>query len=71
MEEHIFRIRWDDKKGEWCIFDHNRKFLQGFSMEEDALKKAREFAPEKRPSRVIHYKDGKEREIQNYPHIPL
>lgn len=71
IEEKTFRIQWDEGKNQWCVLDPNRKLVQAFQDEEEALTKAQEVAQNNRPSRLINNKSGKETEVWNYPRIPL
>jgi hypothetical protein len=71
VEEKIYRIHWDESKSQWCVLDHNGKLVQAFQDEEEALEKAHEVAQNNRPSRLINSKSGEEKEVRNYPRIPL
>ena len=69
--ERTYRVQWSNEKNEWHVLNHNRDFIQAFESEDKACDKAREIAVNHRPSRILNIKDGEEREIQNYPRIPL
>ncbi|WP_189603722.1 site-2 protease family protein [Salinimicrobium marinum] len=69
--ERTFRVHWSEEKKEWHVFNHDGKFIQAFKNEDEAHTKAREVARNSRPSKIINIKDGEEKEIQNYPRIPL
>ncbi len=71
LGEKTYRIHWNEDKSEWCVLDHNRKLVQAFQDEEKALEKAQEIAQKNRPSRLINSKSGEEKEVRNYPIIPL
>ncbi|AHM58746.1 hypothetical protein D770_02385 [Flammeovirgaceae bacterium 311] len=71
IKEKIFRIHWDESKNKWCVMDYNGKLVQTFQDEEEALEKAHEVARNNRPSRLINSKSGEEKEVRNYPRIPL
>lgn len=69
--ERTYRVQWDAEKEEWHVLNHDQEFVQSFKNEDDACNKAREIAQTTRPSRIVNIKDGEEKEIQNYPKIPL
>ena len=69
--ERTFRVQWQSEKEEWHIVNHEGDFVEAFENEEEACNKAREVAKNYRPSRVLNVKDGEEKEIHNYPRIPL
>jgi len=71
LGEKTYRIHWDKDKSKWCVLDHKRNLLQAFQDEEKALEKAQEVAQKNRPSRLINSKSGEEKEVGNYPIIPL
>lgn len=71
ITERTFRVQWHSEKKEWHVLNHEEDFVGAFENEEDACSKAREVAKTYRPSRVINVKDGEEKEIHNYPRIPL
>lgn len=69
--ESIYRVHWNEDKKQWCVLDHERKLVQAFDDEEQALARAHEVAQQNRPSRLLHSKSGEEIEVQNYPRVPL
>ena len=69
--ERTFRVQWHPEKEEWNVINHEEELVEAFGNEEQACNKAREVAENYRPSRVISVKDGKEKEIHNFPRIPL
>lgn len=71
IKERTYRVQWKPESNRWDILDHQNELMETFENEEDALKKARKIAQENRPSRIIQLMDDKEKEIQNYPRIPL
>lgn len=71
INERTIRVQWDSEKKQWHVLNHDQEFVQAFQNEEDALIKAKDVAKNYRPSRIINVKDGKEKEIHNYPRIPL
>lgn len=71
INERTFRVQWDSEKKQWHVLNHDQEFVQAFQNEEDAFNKAKDVAKNHRPSRIINVKDGKEKEIHNYPRIPL
>lgn len=71
VRQRTYRIQWENKDNNWRILDHEQNLIQSFEKEEDALNKAHEVARQNRPSRILHIKEDEEREIQNYPRIPL
>ncbi|MDN3725108.1 hypothetical protein QRD02_11995 [Aequorivita sp. SDUM287046] len=71
LKERTFRVQWHGGKKQWYVFDHNQELVKAFDNEEDACNKAREIAEKFRPSKILNVKDGQEKEIHNYPRIPL
>ncbi|WP_372919819.1 site-2 protease family protein [Salegentibacter sp.] len=71
IKEHRYRIKWKEEKKEWEVTDHNDRLIGNFEKEEEAMKKARRVAGKNRPSSIIKITEEGDREIQNYPKIPL
>ena len=71
IAEKTFRVHWNSEKNEWHVHNHDKEFVEAFEKEDDAHEKAREIAKQSRPSRVVNVKNGQEREVSNYPKIPL
>lgn len=71
INERTFRVQWDSEKKQWHVLNHDRNFVQAFENEDEAFNKAKEIAKNFRPSRILNVKDGVEKEIHNYPRIPL
>ena len=71
IKERTYRVQWSVEKKEWHVLNHDREFVQAFEGEEDACNKAKEIAANYRPSRILNVKNGEEKEIHNYPRIPL
>lgn len=71
IRENIFKVQWNKEKESWELLDHNCQLIDDFKEENEALKMGRERAQMHRPSCVIIYKNGEEREVQNYPKVPL
>ena len=71
VEEWTYRVQWQTKEEQWQVLDYNNKLIESFDKEEDALDKARNVARENRPSRILSSKGDEEKEIQNFPKIPL
>lgn len=71
VKHRTYRIQWQTNDEQWHLLDHNNEFIQSFENEEDALKKARDVAQKNRPSLILNCKDDEEKEVQNYPKIPL
>jgi hypothetical protein len=69
--QRTFWVQWDEEKRQWQVLDHDQKLIQAFEREDEASEKARGVAKDQRPSRVVSFKNGEEKEIQNYPRIPL
>lgn len=66
-----YRIMWNEDEEHWHLLDHNEEVVDDFKDEEEALKKAREIAQKNRPSRIVNSINGEEKEVQNYPRVPL
>jgi hypothetical protein len=71
IKERTYRVKWKSKKEQWQVLNHNKELIATYQEEEDALEEARKIAQKHRPSRILHCKDGEEKEVQNYPRIPL
>jgi len=71
VKEWTYRIQWQAKEEHWQVLDYNNEFIASFDKEENALEKARNVARENRPSRILRSKGDEEREVQNFPKIPL
>lgn len=71
LSEKTIRVQWNDEDAKWCVLDHNNNMIENFDNEQDALAKAHEVAQNSRPSRLINSRNGKEKEVQNYPRIPM
>jgi hypothetical protein len=71
VKERTYRIQFKLENKEWLVLDHRNELIHIFNKEEDALDKARKMAQEHRPSRIIRIKGDDEKEIQNFPRIPL
>ena len=71
IKERTYRIQWKTEEEQWHLLDHNNELIETCKKEEDALKRARQIAWENRPSRIITIRNGEEKEVQNYPRIPL
>ncbi len=71
VAERTFRVQWNAEKKEWHVLNHDQEFIQGFQDEDAAFNKAKEIAKHSRPSRILNLKDGEEREVHNYPRVPL
>ncbi|GAB2780955.1 site-2 protease family protein [Salinimicrobium soli] len=72
IQERTYRVQWKNTEEKWHVWDPNKELIAKFEKEEEALDKARDVAKNNRPSRIIiNNKDGVEKEVQNYPRIPL
>lgn len=71
IQERTYRIQWNPESSFWQVFDHKDRCVHSCKEENEALKRARKIAQYNRPSRIISKKDGREKEVQNYPRIPL
>lgn len=71
IRERTYRVQWKAEEDYWQVLDHRNEQVETFQEEEDAVEKAREVAQEHRPSRILRVKGENEKEIQNYPRIPL
>ena len=71
VKEHTYSVHWKTKEEHWQVLDYNNEFIASFDEEEDALEKARNVARKNRPSRILRSKGDEEREVQNFPKIPL
>lgn len=71
IRERTYRVQKETHEDSWQVLDHKNELVQAFQKEEDAVEKARKVAQEHRPSRIIRVNGDDEKEIQNYPRIPL
>ncbi len=71
IKERTYRVQYKSEEGNWQVLDQNKKLVETFEKEDDALEKAREIAQDNRPSRIINNNGKEEKEVQNYPRIPL
>lgn len=71
IQEKTYRIHPNSEKNFWQVLDEKGQCFHKCTKEEEALETARKIAENNRPSRIISQIDGKEKEIQNYPRIPL
>jgi len=71
LDARVYRIQSDQEGNLWHVFDYNDELINSYEDEEDASKKANEMATNNRPSKVMSIKGGEEKEIGNYPRIPL
>ncbi|MGB7786736.1 MAG: DUF2188 domain-containing protein [Salinimicrobium sp.] len=71
IKERTYRVQYKSEEGNWQVLDQNKELIEIFKKEDDALEKAREIAQDNRPSRIINNNGKEEKEVQNYPKIPL
>lgn len=71
IKERTYRIQWDHKGNQWHVLDHDNELVNTYEDEDEAIEKAREIAQSNRPSKILNIKGGEEKEIHNYPRIPL
>lgn len=71
VKERTYWVQWETKGEQWQVLDYNDEFIESFDKEEDAMEKARNVARKNRPSRILYSKGDEEREVQNFPKIPL
>ncbi|NJW53749.1 DUF2188 domain-containing protein [Salinimicrobium oceani] len=72
IKERTYHVKWNTESNQWQILAHDGEVAASFETEEEAVDKARALAQENRPSRVIlSTGEDEEKEIQNYPRIPL
>ncbi|MHA6280590.1 site-2 protease family protein [Salinimicrobium sp. CAU 1759] len=71
VKERTYRVQWKIKEEEWEVLNHKNESIQSFKKMKDAIEKAKATAQENRPSRIILLKNDEEKEIQNYPRVPL
>lgn len=71
IKERTYRVQWNHDGGKWHVLNHDNKLVDTYEKEEEAIEKAREIARKNRPSKVMNARGGEEKEIHNYPRIPL
>ena len=71
IRERTYRIQWNSEENLWQIYDHKGRCLHTCKEENGAMERARKIAQNNRPSRIISSRNGKEKEVQNFPRIPL
>ncbi len=71
IKERTYRVQWKDQENGWHVLDRNNDLIESFQKEEDAMERARNIAKANRPSRILRCKGDEEKEVQNYPRVPL
>ena len=71
IKERAITVKWDAEKEHWQVLNDNMKLEQVFNNEKEAYDKARAIAENAKPSKIIYYKEGEEKEVHNFPKIPL
>lgn len=71
IAHRTYRLQWNGDEEQWYVLDHNQEIVDIFDHEKEALETARKIAQNNRPSRIVNSKNGEEKEVQNYPRIPL
>ena len=71
IESRIYRVQWNQDDYQWQVFDDKDNLIDCYKDEIDALNKANETASSNRPSKVMNSTGGEEKEISNYPRIPM
>lgn len=71
IRARTYRIQWNHEGNQWHVLDHDNELINSYEDEEEAIEKAREIAKSNRPSKVMNSHEGEEKEIHNYPRIPL
>lgn len=73
IKERTYHVKWNTESNQWQILAQDGEAAVSFETEEEAVDKARALAQENRPSRVILStgENEEEKEVQNYPRIPL
>ena len=71
VKDKTYRVQWHTEKKEWHVHNHEQEFIQAFTKKDDAHERAREIPINDRPSLIINVRDGEEKEVHNYPRIPL
>jgi len=66
-----YRIQWNQEGKQWQVLDHDNQLVNSYEEEAEAIEKAREIAGKNRPSKIVNSKGGEEKEIHNFPRIPL
>ena len=71
IKERTYKVKRTSEENEWQVMDHQNELIASYRNEEDALHNARRIARENRPSRIIRVSGDEEKEVQNYPRVPL
>jgi hypothetical protein len=71
IRERTYKVQKETEEDNWQVLNHKNELVQTFQKEEDAVEKAKRIAKEHRPSRIVQINGEDEKEIQNYPRIPL
>ncbi|MBW3129227.1 site-2 protease family protein [Hymenobacter profundi] len=69
--EKTYCVQWNEEDAQWQVLDHNQNLVEEFADETQALEKAHEVARRNRPSRLLSSEGGQEKEVANYPRVPL
>lgn len=67
----VYRVNWDHESQLWQVFDNDGYLIDTYKDESEAVKNVNEIASSNRPSKVLNCRNGQEKEISNYPRIPL
>lgn len=70
IREKTYRLQFDPEENLWHLFIED-EMTDSFKTKDEALEGARKFARDNRPSRIIHRGNGEDKELQNYPRVPL
>lgn len=70
IREKTYRLEYDSEVSLWQVFIEDER-IDSYKTEEEAMEAAGKFARDNRPSRIIRREDGEDKELQNYPRIPL
>lgn len=71
IADNIYRVNWNEEREEWQVLDHSKTVVETFREEDRALARAHQLAQSNRPSRVLHIKRGQEKEVSNFPRVPV
>lgn len=71
IEARIYRVQWNQEEHQWQVLDHDNNLINSHEDGKEALNMANEVARSNRPSKVTSNRNGEDKEISNYPRIPL
>ncbi len=71
IKERVITVKRDGEKEQWQVLSDDGGLVQVFKNEKEAYDKARAIAVRAKPSKIIFHQEGEEKEVHNFPKVPL